>query len=122
MIISKDASLALSPQTYPIVFPEEIRLLKKGGVFEVWESDYTVRSIRPHVPKKSDEAKWARRKGGYAIDKTTPFSPPQNEYLLEFNKWMTHALNDRQLLPNPCTLADFFILLTVPAPPSESDE
>lgn len=112
---------------------EYIRLLAPGGAIEIWESDHTLRMLRPHVPEylqnssapaagedapvgteeaaaadeKSPEeleAAEAARLGAYVMTANTPLSSPLNHFLVEYNAWLSKALEARCLSSMPCTL------------------
>jgi SAM-dependent methyltransferase len=51
LVMVKDMSLATPLALQQTLMDEYVRLLRPGGVLEVWESDHTVRMLRPHVPE-----------------------------------------------------------------------
>jgi len=91
---------------------EYIRLLKPGGVLEIWDGDHTIRMllahIAPPVQEDSDDEEDeqqldANATGTYTLSQQTPLAAPRNQYLLEFNNWITKSLEPRALSPMPCT-------------------
>lgn len=110
LIMVKDISLATPNTVYQKFMDEYIRLLKPGGTIEMWETDSTIRMLRPHVPNPvpgSDDAKdhdTASKLGAYIISANTPLSAPLNTFLVEYNTWMSRALEARALTPVPCTI------------------
>lgn len=50
LVMVKDMSLATPLALQQTLIDEYVRLLRPGGVLEIWESDYTLRMLRPHVP------------------------------------------------------------------------
>lgn len=106
-IYVKDAhtiATALEFQCDPL--DELIRVLKKGGVLEMWESDFEFRTLLPHPPAApgiSPEAQeHADATATYTISAATPFAPAQNKWLADYNKWICAALEKRKLTPSPC--------------------
>ncbi|KAI0598899.1 hypothetical protein F4775DRAFT_164845 [Biscogniauxia sp. FL1348] len=127
LIMVKDMSLSVSFRDTQPLFEEYLRILKPGGVVEVWETDHTIRMLRPNVlkpPKPSrassdsdsssdddddDEAN-VERLGAYLMTTNTPLSTPLNPFLVEYNAWATKALELRGLSAVPCTLIGPHIL------------
>ncbi|EFX00467.1 sam-binding motif containing protein [Grosmannia clavigera kw1407] len=88
-IMVKDLSLAMRIDMYQLVIDECIRLLQPGGTLELWDSDHTIRMLRPHVPETSptpsgeeDSHDAAISAGAYIMTPHTPLSAPLNNYLL----------------------------------------
>ncbi|KAI5920311.1 hypothetical protein F4810DRAFT_440833 [Camillea tinctor] len=127
LIMVKDMSLSVSYRDNQPMFEEYVRMLKPGGVVEVWETDHTIRMLRPNVlkaPKPSrassdsdsssddddDEDTNVERLGAYCMTTNTPLSTPLNPFLVEYNAWATKALELRGLSAVPCTLIGPHIL------------
>ncbi|KAI1166266.1 hypothetical protein F5B18DRAFT_659763 [Nemania serpens] len=101
-----------------------LRVLKPGGVLEYWETDSTIRMLRPHAPKNApirphdddtssdggDDEDNAERMGAYVMTTNTPISAPLNPYLVEYNGWSSKALEARGLSAVPCTLIGAYLL------------
>lgn len=133
LIMCKDISLMTTTTMQQNLIDEYIRLLAPGGAIEIWESDHTLRMLRPHVPEylqnssapaagedapvgteeaaaadeKSPEeleAAEAARLGAYVMTANTPLSSPLNHFLVEYNAWLSKALEARCLSSMPCTL------------------
>lgn len=119
LIMVKDMSLSNSMRDPQQFFEEYLRLLKPGGVLEFWESDHTIRMLRPHILKKSavmkpdsdsdsddssEEEDSTEKLGAYIMTNNTPLSAPLNPFLVEYNGWATKALDARGLSAVPCTL------------------
>ena len=85
---------------------EVLRVLKPGGVLEMWESDYIFRSLLPNPPSAPGVAKEAHDHANstatYTISPATPFAEAQNKYLKDYNKWAQKAFDQRKLVPLPC--------------------
>ncbi|KAI5865380.1 hypothetical protein GGS23DRAFT_603955 [Durotheca rogersii] len=126
LIMVKDMSLA-SPMRDPRhLFEEYVRILKPGGVLEFWESDFTIRMLRPHVPKtpisvasmdsdsdsdsSSEEEDCSEKLGAYVMTNNTPLGAPLNPFLVEYNGWATKALDARGLSAVPCTFIGAYLL------------
>ncbi|CAJ2510558.1 Uu.00g095270.m01.CDS01 [Anthostomella pinea] len=120
LIMVKDLSLCCSFRDAQPVLEDYLRMLKPGGVIEVWETDFSIRMLRPHVLKTSapavksddsdsssdeeDEEADALKLGAYVMTTNTPLSAPLNPFLVEYNGWITKALDARGLSAVPCTL------------------
>ncbi|TLS25762.1 hypothetical protein PpBr36_07835 [Pyricularia pennisetigena] len=48
--------------------------------------------------------------GAYVMTANTPMSSPLNNYLVEYNSWVTKALDARSLSPVPCTIINPLLL------------
>ncbi|KAL7624959.1 hypothetical protein AAE478_004173 [Parahypoxylon ruwenzoriense] len=125
LIMVKDMSLANLMRDPQQFFEEYLRILKPGGVLEFWESDYTIRMLRPNVLKapavsrvdsdsdsdsSSEEDDDAERLGAYVMTNNTPLSAPLNPFLVEYNGWATKGLDARGLSAVPCTLIGPYLL------------
>lgn len=107
LVLFKDMSLVaqLGPQSERLL-DDAIRVLRSGGVLEIWETDHTVRSLHPHPPpppgSRPDDLDCAFRTGTYLISAATPFGKSQNKFLKNSNEWIQEALDRRRLSPMPC--------------------
>jgi hypothetical protein len=132
LVMIKDMSLATPLAMQQTLMDEYVRVLRPGGVMEIWESDYTLRMLRPHVPEgggggtsqgtrpqddttededstdgsesEEDEHEAAANHGAYLMTSNTPLSAPLNNFLVEYNGWVSKALEARSLSSVPCTL------------------
>ncbi|KAK2594167.1 hypothetical protein QQS21_008106 [Conoideocrella luteorostrata] len=110
LIMVKDMSLAVTNGQNQDFIDEYLRLLRPGGTVEIWESDHLIRMLRPHVPgsastaDEADEQEAASSLGAYVMSSNTPLSAPLNPFLVEYNTWLTRALETRDLSAVPCTL------------------
>ncbi|ORY70962.1 uncharacterized protein BCR38DRAFT_330626 [Pseudomassariella vexata] len=122
LIMVKDFALASPGNLAQLFFDEYMRVLKPGGVLEMWESDMTIRMLRPHVPSTSgppthessdsesdsdsdeDDDGDVAKLGAYVMTANTPLSAPTNTFLVEYNGWLTKALEARALSAMPCTV------------------
>lgn len=108
LVLLKDLSLVvqLGPQSERLV-DDAIRVLRSGGVLEIWETDLISRSLQPHPPsppgKRPEEHECAIRTGTFLISAATPFLLSQNKFLQEANGWIQEAMDRRKLSPTPCT-------------------
>ncbi|KAF4121880.1 Methyltransferase domain [Geosmithia morbida] len=116
LVFWKDMSLVVSPIMQGAYIEETVRLLESGGTLEIWETDHTIRMLRPHVPSPSaigsqaSEHEKAASLGAYMININTPLSAPLNTYLVEYNAWISRALKARDLIANPCTMMNHHLL------------
>ncbi|KIW02901.1 uncharacterized protein PV09_05949 [Verruconis gallopava] len=107
LVLMKDLSLVLplGPQQERL-FDDAIRVLRSGGVLEIWDTDYLVRTLLPHPPaplsKRAEEHEHAIRTATFLISPATPFAKTQNKYLTDSNSWIQDALDARKLSPTPC--------------------
>jgi SAM-dependent methyltransferase len=141
LVMVKDMSLATPLALQQTLIDEYVRLLRPGGVLEIWESDYTLRMLRPHVPlggqqssqqaqkaarqqedseddtedsdSEEDEHEAAANLGAYLMTANTPLSAPTNNFLVEYNGWVSKALEARSLSAVPCTLIGSLLLQEV---------
>jgi ubiquinone/menaquinone biosynthesis C-methylase UbiE len=107
LIVLKDLSLVLQiGQPQQRILDEAIRVLRAGGVLEIWETDHIIRSLCPHPPpppgKNANEHRQALLTGTFLISAATPFVPAKNKYLQDCNAWIQRALDKRKLSPAPC--------------------
>ncbi|EGX96249.1 SAM binding domain-containing protein containing protein [Cordyceps militaris CM01] len=110
LVMVKDMSLATTTLQHQFFVDEYIRLLRPGGVLEIWESDHLIRMLRPHVPEAklagddTEDQEAAASLGAYVMNANTPLSAPLNTFLVEYNQWLSRALETRDLAAVPCTL------------------
>lgn len=109
LVMHKDLSLVV-PQGKPSqkLLEESIRVLRPGGILEVWDVDHVIRSLLPHQTapvnkRKKAEYDNAVKTGSFIVTATTPFAAAQNPYLLEYNSWVHEALDRRRLSSTPCS-------------------
>lgn len=90
---------------------EPLRILKVGGVLEVWESDHNFRNLLPHSSKapglSEDDLEQAQATATYLISSSTAFATAQNKYLQDYNDWVQKALDKRRLSAVPCASTAF---------------
>jgi len=110
LVMVKDLSLATTTAMQQELMDEYIRILQPGGTLEIWESDHTIRMLRPHVPdaasqvEDDDAHEAAASIGAYVMTANTPLSAPLNPFIVEYNVWVAKALESRSLSAVPCTL------------------
>ncbi|TID14293.1 SAM binding motif-containing protein [Venturia nashicola] len=108
LVLLKDLSMVVQLGTqFERLLDDAIRILRSGGVLEIWETDHTSRSLQPHPPsppgKQREEHECALRTGTFLISAATPFLLSQNKLLQEANGWIQEAMDRRKLSPTPCT-------------------
>ncbi|KAF1946573.1 hypothetical protein EJ02DRAFT_450313 [Clathrospora elynae] len=107
IVVMKDLSMVI-PLGAPSqrVLDDATRILKSGGILEIWETDHIIRSILPHPPpppgKNAQEYACAVSTGTFLISPITPFTEVKNKYLKDSNTWIQEALDRRKLSPTPC--------------------
>ncbi|PNP40043.1 hypothetical protein TGAMA5MH_07965 [Trichoderma gamsii] len=110
LVMVKDVSYAVTNKMMPNFIEECVRMVKPGGTFEMWESDHLIRSLRPHVPTSTVSAEDAEQQaaaaslGAYVINPQTPLTAPSNDYINEYNSWLSKALESLDIHPLPCTI------------------
>ncbi|MCJ1409224.1 hypothetical protein MMC19_003302 [Ptychographa xylographoides] len=86
---------------------DTMRLLKPGGVVEIWESDYLFRTLLPHptIPPGTTEeqVEQADDTATYIMSPSTAFVDSQNTYLSDYNEWVQKAFDKRHLIALPCS-------------------
>ena len=134
LVMVKDMSLATATLMQQALMDEYLRILTPGGTIEIWDSDHTLRMLRPHVPEPSassvaaaasasadnengddggsveDEQRQAASLGAYLMTANTPLSGPLNNFLVEYNGWISRALEKNSLSPVPCTIVGPWLL------------
>lgn len=112
LVFSKDMTLVISTSDHPHYMDENLRVLKSGGTIEIWETDHTIRTLRPQArsarAEQKDEAAFSL--GIYPLNINTPLSAPLNTFLVSYNKWLTAGLQARGLMANPCTGIHHYLL------------
>jgi SAM-dependent methyltransferase len=140
LVMVKDMSFAGPGQLAQRFMDEYLRVLRPGGVLEMWDADHTIRMLRPHAPpnrtpgttvEEGDEGEdgededeeddssddneggsesdngeedHVTRLGAYPVTGNTPLSTPLNPFLVEYNGWLSKALDARALSAVPCTM------------------
>lgn len=106
-VFIKDAGLCQSAAAQQVdLLSEPLRVLKRGGILEVWDSDHVFRALLPNPsppPKLTErDRNHADITATYTISPATPFTAAQNKYLLDYNSWVEKAFEKRKLNPMPC--------------------
>lgn len=110
LVMVKDVSYAVTNMMMQAFIEECVRMVKPGGTFEIWDSDHLIRSLRPHVPTSTVSAEDAEQQaaaaslGAYVINPQTPLTAPSNDYINEYNSWLSKALESLDINPLPCTI------------------
>ena len=90
---------------------ESLRVLKRGGVLEVCETDYLLRCLLPYpsVPPGATEEdlEQAKDTATYLISARTGFAKSQNKFIVDCNKWVEKAFDQRSLNAAPCAFVAF---------------
>ncbi|KAG9228215.1 hypothetical protein BJ875DRAFT_478061 [Amylocarpus encephaloides] len=113
LIMVKDLSMvAPTGPMQQALMDEYLRVLKPGGTLEIWDGDHSLRSLLPHVPpatrvspdeSEDEEQAHTNAMGTYTLTPQTPLAAPQNQYLIDYNAWISKALESRKLTSMPCT-------------------
>lgn len=117
LVFNKDMTSTVPMPGHVTYIEELLRVLKPGGHLEIWDTDFTIRMLRPHVPgtstrsgNQTDEQELASSLGAYIINLNTPLSAPLNTFLVEYNTWLTRAFESRELITAPCTMMNHYLL------------
>lgn len=105
LVMVKDMALAMPLAHYQLYLDEYLRVLSPGGTLELWDSDHTIRMLRPHVPGSMDhggEQEAAAKVGAYVMTASTPLSAPLNSFLVECNAWILRAFETSGIAAVPC--------------------
>jgi len=115
LIMIKDTSMVMSTkrtEQAQALMDEYLRILKPGGTLEIWDGDHSIRMLLSHAPpstKDSDHESENYKQvhtnamGTYTITPQTPLATPQNQFLIDYNAWISKALEARELTSMPCT-------------------
>ena len=114
LIMIKDLSM-VTPTTgmQQQLMDEYLRILKPGGTLEIWDGDHSLRMLLPHAPpstkedddeSEDEEQVHTNAMGTYTLTSQTPLAAPQNQFLMDYNVWITKALEARKLTAMPCTM------------------
>ncbi|KAH8427967.1 class I SAM-dependent methyltransferase [Aspergillus melleus] len=106
-VFIKDAGMCpSSPAQQASGLSEPLRVLKSGGILEVWDSDWVFRSLLPNpAPARklaSREQEIADATATYTFSSATPFTKAQNKFLQDYNSWVEKAFDRRKLTALPC--------------------
>ena len=107
-VFIKDASLCDRNSHFqgPLL-KEAARVLKSGGVVEIWDGDHLIRSLLPKPPSPPDAAEedvaHAKANGAYIVAPGTGFAHSSNKFVADYNRWLEKVLAKRHLATTPCT-------------------
>lgn len=106
-VFIKDAGMCpSSPAQQASGLSEPLRILRSGGILEIWDSDWVFRSLIPNpAPARklaSREQEIADATATYTFSSATPFTGAQNKYLKDYNSWVEATFDSRKLSAMPC--------------------
>lgn len=107
LVFIKDTGMCpSSPAQQASGLEEPLRVLRSGGILEVWDSDWVFRSLLPNpAPARKTSSKdqeLADSTGTYTFSSATPFTRAQNRFLVDYNTWTEKAFDQRKLTAVPC--------------------
>lgn len=107
LVFIKDAGMCpSSPAQQASGLSEPLRVLKSGGILEVWDSDLVFRSLLPNpAPARMTSMKdqeVADTTATYTFSSATPFTRAQNKFLVDYNSWVEKSFDRRKLSALPC--------------------
>lgn len=107
-IFIKDASMTMPFQYADTPLIDAVRMLKKGGVMEFWESDMAIRTLvanpTPPTSAPRGELSNAERSATYLLSTGAAFAPSQHKWLEKYNDWLEAAFTKLKLTPIPCQM------------------
>lgn len=106
-VFIKDAGMcSSSPAQQASGLSEPLRVLRSGGILEVWDSDWVFRSLLPNpAPARQTSTKdqeIAESTATYTFSSATPFTRAQNKFLVDYNSWVEKSFDRRKLTALPC--------------------
>lgn len=106
-VFIKDAGMCpSSPAQQASGLSEPLRVLKSGGILEVWDSDWVFRSLLPNpAPARKlalKDQEIADTTATYTFSSATPFTRAQNKFLVDYNSWVEKSFDRRKLTALPC--------------------
>ncbi|KAJ5942041.1 hypothetical protein N7516_002209 [Penicillium verrucosum] len=106
-VFIKDAGMCpSSPAQSASGLSEPLRVLKSGGILEVWDSDWSFRSLLPNpAPARkttSKEQEIADATATYTFSSATPFTRAQNKFVVDYNSWVEKSFDRLKLTALPC--------------------
>ncbi|KAF7531796.1 hypothetical protein G7054_g8531 [Neopestalotiopsis clavispora] len=115
LVMVKDMSCAAPGQFSQIFMDEYLRLLAGGWPHVPAASTAATAAAPPPPPPPaasatddsesgSEDEDDATRLGVYVVSANTPLSAPLNQFLVEYNGWLSKALDKRFLSAVPCTM------------------
>lgn len=107
LVFHKEMTLAVPEPQHADFSAQSFRVLKPGCYLEIWEVDHLIRLLRPHTASEQD--KEVMKLGAYVLKLNTPLSAPSNPFLVEYNHWLSLALEKRMIMPNPCTTVNHLL-------------
>jgi SAM-dependent methyltransferase len=120
LIMTKDLSM-VTPETVlqQQVMDEYLRILRPRGSLEIWDGDHCLRMLLPHTPPVTNdsdgnsehkEQAHINATGTYTLTTQTPLAAAQNQYIQDYNGWMSKVIESRKLTQTPCTQIRPFLL------------
>jgi len=112
-VFVKEATGLLTPANTELGEPvngldELVRVVKRGGVLEVWDTDHVFRTLlaNPQHPMNAsnEELEQAERSATYLVSAGTAFAPSQHKELKKYNAWVQSAFSKTRIAPEPCQL------------------
>lgn len=107
LVIMKDMNLVVQAGlASERLMDEAIRVLRKGGWLEIWESDRLIRALPSSEPSPppdrfTPEYRQAAATASFPLTPGLPFSATSNRFLSDANTWIKLALERRRVLPMP---------------------
>ncbi|KAK8873826.1 S-adenosyl-L-methionine-dependent methyltransferase [Apiospora arundinis] len=140
LVVFKDMSAAFTQKELAAVTDELVRVLRPGGVLEVWDFDSVLRSLKPNAPdtvtkgrgsslsisnsssstrhqhtqqqqhKKQQQKDDAFAELGVYDVDANILGPSANPFVVEYNGWLSQACDARTVSPVPCATIGPFLV------------
>lgn len=105
LVMARNLALVFNAPGYSRASSEYVRVLRPGGTLEVWEHDFTVRSVAPRAQEEDSGEQQLAHLGVYPVGTTaSSMGPSVNPYVVDYNIWLKSALEDSDLTPIPTAL------------------
>lgn len=105
LVMARNLCLTLDCTKYSETVQEYVRVLKPGGILELWEQDTTIRALRPKVRDRAAEpiSVELAQLGLYPVLDNSAFGRAADCHVADFNGWIKSGLADLRLPTEPCS-------------------
>lgn len=100
LLMARNIVLALDPRQYDKTVFEYRRLLKTGGILELWEQDFNIRSMRPKIQENIGDLDALAL---YPVLNNAAFGPATDPFIAQLNNWVTAGFAELLMPTMPCS-------------------